>query len=229
MANERQYYDLVAKSFLAKELRCFCSKREIGTTMGKVDVVGIRELSSDFKSTTELVAVEVKDKNAPFLNSIGQAFAYSIYAHRCYLAFKKGRGKSFTQDKLDIASQFGVGLIEIRSKSVVKVVSISKQFEPRQHYMDDLKSKLGYFNCTICNGTYARKDITRINQRRPISTDEDDKYLGNIERAIGQRRNALYFLYELFEQRGDRRTYVYDKRYICKDCISILAPLLRRV
>ena len=227
MANERQYYDLIAKSFLAKELKCFDSKREIGTTMGQVDVVGIKELSSDFKSTTELVAVEVKDENAPFLNSIGQAFAYSIYAHRCYLAFKKGRGKRFTQEEVDIASQFGVGLVEIRSKRKIEVVSISKQFEPKQHYVHYFYSKLGYFSCAICNGTYAHRDITRINKKQHISPSEDNKYLGNIERVIKQHRNALYFLYTLFDQRGDQRTNVYDKRYICKDCISIFAPLLK--
>jgi len=226
MANERKYYDLVADLFLSKELGCFDYKKEIGTTMGKVDVVGIKELSSDYKSNTELVSVEVKDENARFLNSIGQAFAYSVYTHRCYLAFNKSSKNKFKQEEIDIANQFGVGLIEIRNRKEIKVISLSRQFEPKPHYVYYFKSKLGYFNCVICDGAYKEQDIAKINQPGPISIKDDETYLGNLDKAIKQRRNALYYLYGLSQQRRDERSYVYDKRYICKDCLSIFSPLV---
>lgn len=226
MANERKYYDLIAERFLTEGLGCFDFRKEIGTTMGKVDVVGIKELSSDYESTIELVSVEVKDENSRFLNSIGQAFAYSIYTHRCYLAVRKSGQKKFTREEVDIANQFGVGLIEIRNKNAINIVSHSKRFDPMPHYVNLFISRLGYFNCSICSGTYKEADITKINKSGPIHENGDDVYLGMIDKAIKNRRNVLYYLYELSKQRNDERSYVYDRRYICKDCLSIFSPLL---
>ncbi|MGV1098737.1 hypothetical protein ACUUL3_04925 [Thiovibrio sp. JS02] len=113
MSGEDELYPIVEK-FLVDAFGCGSTKINTGTKYGHIDVLGLRERRSDFASQTELLAVEVKRGGTRFLNFIGQAFAYSLYAHRVYLAWEKPKGASFTQEEIDIASKFGVGLLSMR-------------------------------------------------------------------------------------------------------------------
>ena len=92
MSRERELYPKVEK-FLVYIFGCSRTKINTGTKYGHIDVLGLRERRSDFASQTELVAVEVKRGGTRFLNWIGQAVAYSLYAHRVYLAWEKNEWK----------------------------------------------------------------------------------------------------------------------------------------
>ncbi|HLB71875.1 MAG TPA: hypothetical protein VJJ51_12605 [Candidatus Methanoperedens sp.] len=122
MGLEAKLYNSI-EDFIKQRFGCHVVKQQVGTKLGKVDVMGLRETSGDFEAGGELVAIEVKEEKAPFLKAIGQAFAYSLYAHRCYLAYKKRYNNNFSSDEIDIATQFGVGLIEIKNNECNLIVT----------------------------------------------------------------------------------------------------------
>jgi hypothetical protein len=61
-----------------------------------------------------------------------------------------------------------------------------------------------------------------------IDISEGPGYRGFFDKAIKTRKNLRYWLYELADARGDKRTYTYDRRYLCKDCVSLFGSLLPR-
>lgn len=224
MPIESKLYPRVEK-FVRSDFGCNVVESQVGTKLGRIDIVGLREIPGDFESATEIIGIEVKEEHAAFLNSIGQALAYSVYAHNCYLAVRMRRQRHFEPAEMRIAAQFGVGLIEIRAKSMT-VVLTSRRFTPEDQNILQIFSKLGVFRCVLCRATYPEKEVSSINAQGEIAPSEESQYLGILAKAIRMRKNAQYWLHELAAQRKDRRRYVYDIRYLCKDCLSIFASLL---
>ena len=225
MSRERELYPKVEK-FLIENFGCSRTKINTGTKYGHIDVLGLRERRSDLASQAELVAVEVKRGGTGFLNFIGQTVAYSLYAHRVYLAWEKGNRKSFTQEEIDIASKFGVGLLSISEKGKVTRITSSVEFAPEKYHLLQVIRKLGYFECTICRSYYPEKSVVLINNKGPINQKEAPSYRGKLNKAIAERRPALYHLYYLAEIHEDKRKDIRDKRFICKDCCSIFSSVL---
>ncbi|RMG31309.1 MAG: hypothetical protein D6732_14930 [Methanobacteriota archaeon] len=225
MSGEKELYPLIEK-YLTENVGCVATKINTGTKFGHIDVLGLRERRSDYASQTELVAVEVKRGGTRFLNFVGQAFAYSLYAHRIYLAWEKPGGSHYTSEEIDIAAKFGVGLLSISEKGKIQLVASSSKFTPEHHHLLQAVHKLGYFECSLCRSYYPSESTVKINQRRKINLQDKPEYSGNFRKAIEQRRSALYYLFQLAEGRGDPREYTYDKRFICKDCCSIFSSLL---
>lgn len=221
---EKKLYKIV-EEFARTEFGCGTVKQQVGAQLGKVDVIGAREIHGDLGTHTEIIAFEVKEEHAAFLSAIGQARAYSIYAHKCYLAYKKRNSNAFTFEEIDIASQLGVGLIEIRGNGC-KVISTSAAYSPRDSYTLAILNKIGLFRCTLCHATYSKNDVMDINPKE-INLDKAPPYAGQLKKAIKNKKNAAYYLFQMYLQRDDdERKYVYDRRYICKDCVSIFGSLV---
>ena len=225
MRSEKELYPKVGK-FLADVFGCLSTKINMGTKYGHIDILGLRERRSDFASQTELVAVEVKRGGSGFLNFVGQTVGYSLYAHRIYLAWEKSNGESFTLEEIDIASKFGVGLLSISKESEIIPITSSVEFAPEKYHLLQVIRKLGYFECTICRSYYPEKSVVRINDKGEINMEKEPSYRGKLNKAIVERRPALYHLYHLAEIREDERKYTWDKRFICKDCCSIFSSIL---
>lgn len=224
MTKEASLYQHV-ETFAQETLRCRFVRQQIGTRLGRIDVAGVQELPGDFESESEIIAIEVKEERAAFLNSLGQATAYSVYAHRCYLAMRKRYSNCFSSEEMQVAAQFGIGLIEIGTKNAV-VRLASRRFTPENRYVLQIINKLGLFRCSLCRGVYEDKEATGINTSGVIDLVNKPKYRGQLAKVIAKHRNAKYYLYELHAQRGDPRGYIYDRRYLCKDCVSLFASLL---
>lgn len=224
VATEASLYRRV-ETFAEKTFGCRFVKQQVGTHLGKIDVAGVQELRGDLESDSEIVAIEVKEEGAAFLNAMGQATAYSVYAHRCYLAVRKRYRNRFSPEEMQVAGQFGVGLIEIGTNAM-SVRLTSRRFAPENRYVLQIIHKLGLFRCSLCRAVYEDKEATEINPRSPINLAVSPKYFGQLAKVITRRRNAKYYLYELHSQREDPRSYVWDRRYLCKDCISIFASLV---
>ena len=225
MSAEKDLYPIVDK-FLREKLRCIITGINKGTKYGQVDVLGLRERKSDLAHQAELVAVEVKKGGKPsFLKSIGQAFAYSLYAHRVYLAWDK----EFTPEEIDMAYKFGVGLISISisQRPRVNLITSSSEFKPERYHLLHIIDKLDYFECTICHSYYPKPSnkVIAINDEA-ICLAEDEEYSGKFSDAIVSRRPAVYYLFKLAENHRDDRDYVYDRRYLCEDCCSIFSSLI---
>lgn len=221
---EAKLYKLV-ESFASDHFGCHTVKQQVGTKLGKIDVVGLRVTPGDLSTTSELIAIEVKEEAASFLSAIGQTRAYSIYAHKCYLAFRKRFSSKFSVEEKDIATQLGVGLIEIRSNKCYEVLS-SQMFLPQERHVLHILNTLGFFTCAICHGVYPKQDVSNINSKRRIDLQSYPSYTGQMRKAIVGRKNIRYWLYELATLKRDKRWYIYDRRHICKDCVTIFASLV---
>jgi hypothetical protein len=224
MALESKLYKIV-EQFAYEHFNCKVVKQQVGTHLGKVDVVGFRQIHGDLGTIGEIIAIEVKEENASYLTAIGQARAYSIYAHKCYLAYRKRYTNKFTSEETDIASQLGVGLIEIKADKS-NIIATSQSFSPREDYVLTILGKMKLFRCTLCHAVYPLKDFVAVNAQDEINPSDKPAYLGKMNQAIKNHKNIEYFLYHLNSQyEDDERKYVYDRRYICKDCASIFASL----
>jgi hypothetical protein len=213
------------ESFATDHFGCHTVKQQIGTKFGKVDVVGLRLPLGDFATTSELIAIEVKEERTTFLSAVGQTRAYAIFAHKCYLAVRKRFKARFTPEEKDIAAQLGIGLIEIRTGECHEVLT-SQAFSPQDRYVLQVMNKLDFFICAICGGAYPKQDICDINNTREIDLQAYPGYRGQMRKAILTRKNIRYWLYELARLKRDKRWYIYDRRHICKDCVSIFASLV---
>ncbi len=120
MPLEKTLYALVGR-WLKRHFKCFKVAIDKGLRHGRIDVVGIRDIGGDLSGEVETIAVEVKRGTTPFANACGQAFGYSVYANRVYLADL--REKEYSQDEIFIASNLGIGLIQIKGKTCIEILS----------------------------------------------------------------------------------------------------------
>src|SRR5690606_8105081 len=101
----------------------------------------------DLSGDVEAIAVEVKRGLTPFTNAAGQAAGYKVYADRVYLA--DSRLKPFSQDEIDIASNLGIGLIQIKRGKCHEVLS-SPMHRPIRRLQLQLFRALRLGKCQLC-------------------------------------------------------------------------------
>ncbi len=226
MPKEASLYPRVA-NYARRQFGLWLVKQRVGTRLGTVDVVGVHEAGGDFTSAGELFAIEVKEEGARFLASLGQALAYTVYVHYPYLAVRMRRHRRFTQEEKDTAARFGVGLISVRARRCT-LISTARRFSPEDRHLLHMYSRLSVFRCSLCGGVFKENNVIGINQQGPIDISAHEAYAGGLRKAILKRRHARYWVYELARQRREPRAYVYDRRYICKDCSSLFASIIPR-
>jgi hypothetical protein len=220
---ERSYYPLVAR-WLQRHFLCFKLAINKGLRYGRIDVIGIRDVGGDLSGEFETIAVEVKRGSTPFANACGQTFGYSVYANRVYLADL--REERFSPDELFIASNLGIGLIQIvKGKKCVEVLS-SPFYRPVPKMQLKLLETLRFGKCQLCdslfeigtpegNNTWSK--VSRENVKRAI---EDGKGLMFWNREVAERKRRLGIGY----RKEDTTTS--ERRYFCPDCVqSILSQL----
>lgn len=190
------------RNFLDSTFKCVWSAIRAGTGQGVVDVLGVRHLAGNLASAEEVVAIEVKRGNEPFLKAAGQALAYSVIAHRVYLAERKVYRQAFTDDEKLIASRLGIGLIEVRRSGCREVLS-SPVHDPIPHICLQALLHLGVAKCVLCGCLFERKNTSR-----------------KLARARQERRAYCYWLLNHAASRGDSRKYCYDRRFVCPDCVQ---------
>jgi len=62
MQRESYLYPFV-ETYLRKRFKCFTTARNKGTSFGRVDVVGLRDIGGNLNGSVEVIAVEVKAGN----------------------------------------------------------------------------------------------------------------------------------------------------------------------
>jgi len=202
--SESDYYPLVRR-FLEKRFSCFVTGQDRGTKFGRVDVVGARDIGKSLTGAFEVIAVEVKAGNQPFNTAIGQAYGYSVYAERCYLA--DVRSRLFSLEEIDIASSLSVGLLLIRENGNISEVLASPVHKPLIDMKAELLFKLGYAQCTVCGTAFQCGDDQ--NWERHVK-----RY---VKKAWKQQQGLVYWLHQR-KQPGEYK----ERRYICVACIHAL-------
>jgi hypothetical protein len=134
---------------------------------------------------------------------------------------------SCSQEEKEVAAHFGAGLLEIKSADI-DVTATSRYFAPDDRYVMQILKGLNFFHCSLCRGAYPWKELTELNPKQQIRLAETPSYKGALSKAIREGRHAVYYLYDLAAQMKDKRDYVWDRRYLCRDCISIFASLLQK-
>lgn len=214
---ENTHYPAVQR-WLTREYKCFHTAITKGIIYSRIDVLGIRDVGGDLSGDIEVIAVEVKRGMTPFTNAAGQAVGYKVYANRVYLA--DCRTKTFSQDEIDIASNLGIGLIQIRSAKCREVLS-SPMYQPIRRLQLRLLQKLRLGKCQLCGSFF---DLGEGNWSHVSDC--------NLDKAI-EREKGLIFVLDEVERRKLKGAYrqgstYRNYRFICPDCVaSVLAPLRR--
>lgn len=162
---EKNYYRIV-KGFLLKEFKCFYAETDVGVeNVGRIDVVGLRDIGGRYSGEIEIISVEVKKSTKSPGKKMGQALGYSVLANRCYLAAPG----EFSMEHREIANRLGIGLIEIKDETCSEKLT-SKYFEPIEALSLRLLRKINYRKCTLCGSVV--KDI-EIKRKIQIKDDGD--------------------------------------------------------
>jgi len=213
---EKTYYKAVER-WLTGHFSCFKTAINKGLRLGRIDVIGLRDVGGDLSGDIETIAVEVKRGSTPFANACGQTFGYSVYANRVYLA--DVRLKAFTQEEIFIASHLGIGLIQIKGRIRTEVLS-SPYYDPIAKMQLRLLEALGFGRCQLCDSVFQ------------IGHPEKGKAYSNLSRekvhqAIKLSRGIMFWNREVADRKrrlgirgegGDETTY--ERRFICPDCVS---------
>lgn len=216
---EKAYYPIVAK-YLLRNYQCFKTQINTGLKYSRADVIGIRDTGGDFTGEIETIIVEVKRGSEAFATASGQAYGYTVYANRIYLADK--RETSFTPLEVQIASHLGIGLIRIDNKNKCSIVLTSPFYKPMPKMNADLLQKLRLCKCQLCESYF---EIGNEKNRYANVSKE------NILKAFEEEKGVVFWNRELSkrkERHGVRLgmpNTTYERRFICSDCIGLLGQL----
>lgn len=200
---------------MKRHFLCFKTAINKGLRFSRIDVIGIRDLGWDLASDVEAIAIEVKRGNEPFATASGQTLGYRVYAHRVYLA--DYRDEPFTQDEISIASNLGIGLIEIRKGKCKEVLS-SPTYKPISKLYYRLLRKLSLGRCQLCdnifqtgNGKSWSGNMTKKSINMAVKNGKGFMFWN---KEVSTRKAKL----GLTGSRSDK--YIYEKRMICPDCVK---------
>jgi hypothetical protein len=219
---EKEYYPLVAR-WLKRHFLCFKVAVNKGLRYGRIDVIGVRDVGGDLSGEVETIAVEVKRGATPFANACGQTFGYSVYANRVYLADL--REERFSQDETFIASNLGIGLIQIKGTKCQEVLS-SPFYQPITKMQLRLFEALRLGKCQLCDSMFqigtpeggnAWSNVSRENVKKAI---EEEKGIMFWNREVAERKRKLGI-------RGRKEdTTTNERRFLCPDCVwAVLSQL----
>jgi hypothetical protein len=213
---EKEYYQPVER-WLKRHFSCFKTAINKGLRLGRIDVIGLRDVGGALSGDIEVIAIEVKRDKTPFANACGQTFGYSVYANRVYLADQ--RPKSFTQDEVFIASHLGIGLIQIKGTKCTEVLS-SPFYDPIARFQLGLLEALRFGRCQLCNSVFQIGAPESNSNWSNLSRE-------NVHKAIESGRGIMFWNEEVAERKkrlgiqykeGD--TTIHERRFICPDCVN---------
>lgn len=216
---EKAYYPIVS-NWLLKKYQCFKVGVNTGLKHSRADIVGVRDVGGDLTGEIETIIVEVKRGLDAFATASGQAFGYTVYANKIYLADYKPEG--FSQDEIQIASHIGVGLIAIGKMNRCVEVLSSPYYRPLTKLNIHLLEKMCLGKCQLCESFI---EIGDDKSRYNYVTRE------NVSKAIELEKGIMFWNRELSGRKNRhgvrivKENMTYERRFICSDCISLLGQL----
>ena len=216
---EKIYYPIVSK-WLLRKYQCFKVAINTGLKHSRADIIGIRDIGGDLTGEIETIIVEVKRGSEAFATASGQAFGYTVYANRVYLADIKPNG--FSHEEIQIASHLGIGLIAIGKMNRCTEVLSSPFYRPLIKLNVQLLEKMRLGKCQLCESYI---EIGDDKSRYTFVTKE------NINKALELDKGLIFWNRELSDRkeksgvRIGKENTTYERRFICSDCISLLGQL----
>lgn len=214
---EAELYPIIQR--WATKSGCWETRIDVGLKLGRIDVVGIRELGGDLTSRSEVVSIEVKSSSNSrrFAASAGQAHGYSVMADRCYLAIDR------TFDKIEtaVASQLGIGLLSISKGHRVTEVLTAPAREPVSDLREQVVAKLDCASCTMCSSVFRTGSGSKPLDLVVRGTGATKATLA---KAVEEEKGFVWWLDRLdWVHDKSGRAYVYRRRFMCPDCVQVFA------
>ena len=125
----------------------------------------------------------------------------------------------FTDDEIAIASTLGIGLIQIRDKQCLEILS-SPLYRPLTRLNLLLLEKMAVGHCQVCGSYFDIGDVVGGVNRYANVTRE------NFRKAIQENKGIIFWNWEVSKRKKrlkiDRKTgdLTYERRFICPDCVS---------
>lgn len=213
--SEKSLYPSVER-WLKRHFGCFVTAVNKGLRYGRIDAIGIRDIGGDLSGAIETIGIEVKRGSFPFSNACGQTLGYTIYVNRAYLA--DVRHKGFTRSEIQIASKLGIGLIQIKRRRCIEVLS-SPFYSPVEGLNLLLLESLCLGRCQLCHSFFETGDLYA---KRPYAHVAKE----NLRQAIENGKGLMFWNREVAERKArvglrapsDGKTY--ERRFICPDCVD---------
>lgn len=219
---EADLYPIVER-WMRRHFHCFKTVVDKGLRYGRIDVLGVRDVGGDLSGEVETIAIEVKKGITPFAKASGQTLGYRVYANRVYLADL--RKESFTTDEIHIASNLGIGLIEIRGRTCREILS-SPYYQPITKLNLGLLESISIGKCRIC-GSFFETGNSQFNRYSYTNLTSV-----NMRQAILKEKGLMFWNYEASHRKNKfhaaraKKDTVYDRRFICRECVEVVfAPL----
>jgi hypothetical protein len=214
-AKEVTYYPLVER-WTKKRFACFKTITNKGLKYGRIDVLGFRGVGGDLSGEIETIAIEVKlGGSTPFALASGQTLGYRVFANRVYLALV--RSEPFSTDEFQIASNLGIGLIQVTGKAIKEELS-SPYYRPLTKLNLQLLESVGLGHCQFCGcvfgiGDAAKNRFARLTRQRLAKAVAEGRGMMFWNSEVSARKNRFHARRE-----GDIE---YERRFICRDCLQI--------
>ena len=224
MASAKKESDLypTVSEWMGSEAGPDCYKTWTNKGLGDVrpDVIGLRHAGGNLRGDFELITIEVKMSSKRFLTSAGQTGAYGVYADRAYLCCLRG-DKPFDDDDIDIASHLGIGLLEIDGHKKVERVLAAPVRQPIPRKRQELIESLGYSVCQICGTPFPHSGDPEVRKSWKGLVRGDSRHLSD---AVKKKKSYVWWLqnWSIGLKRLDAKDLVYDRRYLCSDCVKWL-------
>lgn len=224
---ESELYEPV-KKWAIKHFGCFDAGINKGTDFGRVDVIGIRQVPGDLSAETEFICIEVKKGTQPFLNSLGQAAAYSVYGDYSYLAEFRPKA-TFSEDERVLAERLGIGLIRVHSDMSVNLISTARKCQPIENFQLRVADQLGYVKCIICTTYFSRSNGLSSWGGLQRHIDNRTKMLQSVESGKGivfwpddaSKQDVTHSV----KHGNDMK---FNRRFVCNTCSRLfLSPEIR--
>ncbi len=219
---EADLYPIVER-WARRHFHCFKTVIDKGLIYGRIDVLGIRDVGGDLSGEIETIAIEVKKGITPFAKASGQTLGYRVYANKVYLADL--RQESFTSDEIHIASNLGIGLIEIRGRTCREILS-SPHYQPIAKLNLSLLESVAIGRCQICGSFFetGNSTLNKFSYTKLTSV--------NMRQAIIKEKGLMFWNYEAarrknkFNLKRAKKGIAYERRFICPECVEVVfAPL----
>ncbi len=223
MSREQKLYPIVER-WMKRQFLCFRTSINTGLKHSRIDVVGVRDVGGDLSGDVETISIEVKRGSEPFATACGQALGYKIYANRVYLA--DVRTGSFSYDEIGIASQLGIGLIQIKNNACREILT-SPSYVPMPSMNLRLLEKLRLGKCQFCGSFFETSDLKSGRHYSKLTSE-------NLKKAVREKKGLIFWNYEVAKRKdklGIRQTDydTVERRFICPDCVEVfISPLSKK-
>ena len=213
--NEKYLYPLVEK-WMKRHFLCFKTAINKGLKYSRIDVLGVRDTRGDLSGDIETIAIEVKIGTVTFATACGQTLGYKVYVNRVYLA--EMRNEQFSPEELSITSNLGIGLIYINGNRCKEVLS-SPYYQPITQLNLKLLENIALGQCRICGCFF---EIGNLDKNVYSKLQRQ-----NLKQAVQKQKGMMFWNYEVgdrknkFQIRRSKGDIVYERRFICNQCIEV--------